>query len=125
VKKLIALLVLVLIVFVVWRRQRVFVRDPLASVMRDGAKVGGEQVFTNFYNDVLLENDNPPMHVLLVQHGQPIGVPSKLHCLHWAACLTDADVAMTLPLGGSVESMSGKAVNFRDENGRSWVVALR
>jgi hypothetical protein len=124
VKKWIALLVLVLIVFVAWRRQRVFVRDPLASAMRDGAKVDGEQVYINFNNDVLLENDNPPMHVLLVQHGQPIGVPSKLHCLHWAMCLTDADVATTLSLGGAVESMSGKTVSFRDESGQSWVVML-
>lgn len=124
-KKWIAVVVLALAVFVVWRRQRVFVRDPLAGVMRDGAKVGGEQIFVNFTNDVLLEKDSAPMMVMLIQRGQPIGVPTKMHCIHWAACLMDADVATTLPLGGDVESMSGKSVSFKDESGQSWVVKLR
>ncbi|MGH7876256.1 MAG: hypothetical protein ACRENM_01135 [Candidatus Dormibacteraceae bacterium] len=123
-KKWIALLILLGVVYVVWNRQRVFVRDPLASVVRAGTTAGGEQVYINFKNDVLLENDNPPMQVLLVQHGQPIGVPTKLHCLHWAACLTDADVATTLPLGGTVESMSGKAVRFQYGDAQEWVVSL-
>lgn len=123
-KKLIALLVVALIVFVVVDRQRVFVRDPLATAMRDGKKVAGEQVYINFANDVLLENDNPPTHIMLVQKDQPIGVPSKLRCIHWAACLTDADVATTLPLGGSIQGMSSKTVGFREGNGHRWAVTL-
>lgn len=124
-KKLIALLVLLLIVFVVVERKRVYVRDPLASVTRDGATVSGQQVFINFYNDVLLENDNPPMLVMLVEQGQPIGIPTKLRCIHWVACLTDADIATTYQLGGSIFSMSNKAVAFHDQNGRHWLVKLR
>jgi hypothetical protein len=38
-KKIILLLVVVAVVFVVWSRQRLYVRDPLGSVMRD---VGAE-----------------------------------------------------------------------------------
>ena len=124
-KKLIALLVLVLIVFVIVERQRIFVRDVLASVERDGAKVDGEQVFININNDVLLENDNPPMHVLMAQKGQPLGVPTKLRCIHWVACMTDADVASTMAAGGSAPVMSAKTVTFRDQDGRRWVVSLR
>jgi hypothetical protein len=124
VKKLIALLVLALIVFVVVERQRVFVRDALASVQRDGTKVDGEQVFININNDVLLENDNPPMLVFMAQKGQPLGVPTKLRCIHWVACLTDADVATTKPLGGSMPVMSAKTVTFGDQDGRHWVVRL-
>ena len=123
-KKLIALLLLALIVFVVVERQRVFVRDPLASVLRDGAKVDGEHVYINFANDVLLEHDSPPMLVLLAQKGQPLGVPTKLRCIHWLACLTDADVATTMPVGGSTPVMSSKTVAFRDQDGRRWVVKL-
>lgn len=123
-RKLIALLVLLGIIYLAWNRQRVFVRDPLAAVTRDSVKLSGEQVFINFSNDVLLENDNPPMHVLLVQHGQPIGVPSKLHCLHWVACITDADTASVLPLGRNAESMNGKTVSFRDNQEQHWVVTL-
>ena len=124
-KKLIALLVLLFIVFVVVERQRVFVRDPLATTMRDGAKVDGQQVYINFANDVLLENDNPPMLVFMAQKGQRLGVPTKLRCLHWLACLTDADVATTLPLGGSMPVMNAKTVTFRDQDGKRWVVTLR
>lgn len=124
-KKLIALLIILLVVFVVVERKRVYVRDPLASVTRDGATVDGEQVFINFYNDVLLENDNPPMHLLLVEQGQPVGIPTKLRCIHWVACLTDADVATTYRTTGSINSMTGKAVVFHDESGRRWTVKLR
>ena len=123
-KKLIALLVIVLVVFVVVERKRVFVRDPLASVTRAGEKVSGEQVYINFYNDVLLENDNPPMLVMLVEKGQPVGIPTKLRCIHWLACLTDADAASALPLNAKIQSMSSKAVRFQDENAREWVVTL-
>ena len=124
-KKLIALLVILLVVFVVVERKRVFVRDPLASVTRAGDKVPGQQVYINFYNDVLLENDNPPMLVMIVEKGQPVGVPTKLRCIHWLACLTDADNATAIPLNATVQSMSNKVVRFRDENNQQWVVALR
>lgn len=123
-KRLILALVLAAIVFLVWNRQRVFVRDPIASVTRDGATVDGEQVYINFVNDVLLENDNKPMHLMLVQSGEPVGVPSKLHCLHWLACLTDADAATTLTLGGSIDSMNGTTVAFQDAKKRHWIVTL-
>ena len=124
-RKYIALLVILLVVFVVVERKRVFVRDPLASVTRAGERVDGQQVYINFYNDVLLENDNPPMLVMVVEKDQPVGVPTKLRCIHWIACLTDADAASTLPLNAKVQSMSGKTVLFRDEEARQWVVNLR
>lgn len=123
-KKLIAALILLLVAFVVVERKRVFVRDPLASVTRAGEKVSGEQVYINFYNDVLLERDDPPMLVMLVEKGQPVGIPTKLRCIHWVACLTDADAASTLPLNASVQSMSSKNVHFVDEDGKHWVVTL-
>jgi hypothetical protein len=125
VKKFIALLVLLLIVFVVVEKKRVYVRDPLASATRDGASASGEQVYINFYNDVLLENDNPPMVVTLLERGQPIGVPTKLRCIHWVACLTDADIATTYKLSGTINSMTSKAASFQDQDGRRWIVKLR
>ena len=126
-KKLIALLInFLLVVFVVRRAQaRLCARPAGGSVTRAGDKVSGEQVYINFYNDVLLENDNPPMLVMVVEKGQPVGVPTKLRCIHWVACLTDADAASALPLNATVQSMDGKTVRFRDENARQWVVTLR
>ena len=63
--------------------------------------------------------------VMVVEKGQPVGVPTKLRCIHWLACLTDADAASALPLSATVQSMTGKEVRFRDEDGRPWVVTLR
>lgn len=124
-KKLIALLLIVSLVFVVVEKRRIFVRDPIATVTRNNAKVDGEQVFINYNNDILLENDNPPMLVMAVQKDQPVGVPTKLRCVHWAACLTDADVATTLPVGPPAQSMTNKVVHFRDKDNHEWVVSLR
>jgi hypothetical protein len=125
-KKFFLLLTLILVVFVVYNRQRLYVRDPLGSVMRDGVKEQGAQVFINHSNDVLLENDNAPMYVTLVQHGQPVGTPAKLGCIHFLACMTDADVAtLVVADPGAVESMSGRTVAFRDAGGRETVIKLR
>lgn len=126
-RKFIALLVVLAVVFVVWNRQRLFLRDPLGSVTRNGAKENGAQVYINYVDDALLENYNAPMYVMLVQHGDRMGTPAILHCIAYVACLLNADVATLLDgsEGGKVESMSSKAVEFRDANGREVVVALR
>jgi hypothetical protein len=126
-KKLIVLLVVVAAVFVVWNRQRLYVRDPLGSVLRDGVKEQGAQVFINYSNDVLLENFNAPMYVTLIRHGERVGTPAVLHCVVYVACLTDADVATLIDVdeGAKVTSMSGKVVEYRDANGRDTVVTLR
>jgi hypothetical protein len=131
-KKLIALLVLALIVFAVVYRQRLYVRDPLGSVTRNAVKEAGAQVYINWSNDVLLENDDPPagvrseMTLTLVQHARPIGVPKQMHCLHWLLCMADADEAtLTAPDPGTyIESMSSKQVVFHDYNGHQAVVTL-
>lgn len=126
-KKLLLLLVVIGIVFVAYNRQRVYVRDPLGSVLRDGVKEPGAQVFINYSNDVLIENDNQPMYVTLVQHGQPVGTPAKLWCIHYVACMTDADVATLIAVdtAAGAESMSSKTVKFRDALRRETVVDLR
>jgi hypothetical protein len=126
VKKLLLLVVLVFIVVVVVRRQRLFLRDPLASVMRDGVKESGAQVYINYPNDVLIENDNAPAYVLIVQHGQHVGTPGRLPCLHWTACMIDADQATLVdPMKVQVGEMSGELVEFHDAAGHDVRVKLR
>ena len=126
-RKLILLVVLVGVVFVVFSRQRLYVRDPLGSVARNGVAEKGAQVFINYSNDVLLENFNAPMYVTLVQHGNRVGTPAVLHCVAYVACLLDADVATLIAMdaGAQVTQMSGKAVEYRDAGGRDTVVTLR
>ena len=126
-KKFILLLVLVAVVFLVWNRQRLYVRDPLGNVARDGVKESGAQVYINYSNDLLLENYNAPMYVTLVQRGERVGTPATTHCMAYVACLLDADVA-TLVKGSEGEKaglMTGKKVEFRDGEGRAVVVELR
>ncbi|MES2391305.1 MAG: hypothetical protein V4555_06680 [Acidobacteriota bacterium] len=85
------------------------------------------QVYINYSNDVVIENDNPPFYVTLVQHGQKVGEPAKISCLHWLVCMTDADVATMLATdpGSVVESMTNRAVLFKSGRGRQTVVKLR
>jgi len=126
VKKILFLLFVVAVVFVIWNRERLYVRDPLGSVTRDGVKETGVQVYINYSNDVLLENDHAPMYLTLVQHGQRVGTPVGLKCLHYVVCRTDAAVSTMVLEGGDflVESMSSKFVRFRGGDGRETVVAL-
>jgi hypothetical protein len=125
-KTLMAVVLLIGAVFIVMHRQRLFIRDPLGSVLRNGLEEDGAQVYINYSNDVLLENDHPPMYVTLVQHGQKVGTPAKLSCLHWVVCLTDADVAAMSTADGrsQVESMTSQAVLYQSGSGRQTVVML-
>jgi hypothetical protein len=126
VRKFLLLVVVVFAVFLFVCRQRLFLRDPLASVTRDGVKESGAQVFINYSNDVLIQNDNAPAYVTIVQHGQHVGTPALLKCVHWAACLTDADVATLIdPMAAQVVEMSGKLVEFHDAAGHDVKVSLR
>ncbi len=126
-RKLILLVVVVVAVWVVWNRERLYVRDPLGSVVRDGVKENGAQVFINYSDDVLLENFNAPMYATLIQRGEPVGTPAVLHCLVYVVCLADADVATLIAVdeGAKVTSMSAKRVEYTEAGGRDTVVTLR
>jgi hypothetical protein len=125
-KKIILVVVLVAVVFVIWNRQRLYVRDPLGSVMRDGVKEVGAQVLINYSNDVLLQNYNAPMYVQLVQHGGRVGTPAEMHCVAYVMCLMDADQPsfVSTEEGATVGTMTGKTVEYRDAKGRDTVVTL-
>ena len=125
-KIVIALILLLLIVFVVVDRNRIYVRDPLGSVTRAGVKESGAQVFVNFAGDALIENDNAPMYIVLVQHTQ-IGEPSKLSCAHWLACLTDADIATLAPQAhvARPDSIANGEIDFHTADGVQAVVKMR
>jgi hypothetical protein len=138
-KKLFALAFLILMGLILLNRQRVFVRDPLASVYRSAAADGtgavkqtGVQVYINFSNDILLMKDaQPGAYNLLVQHWNRMpGTPVQLKCIHWMACLTDADHASLLQLraGNDYDPqvlMSDREVTFLDAQGGRMRVQLR
>jgi hypothetical protein len=113
--------------FVYVNRHKLFLRDPLGAVTRNGNFEEGAQVYINYDNDVLLENDHLPRYLNVVQHGQPVGVPAPLNCLLNMICLASAypEPQIAPVTGAPAESMTGKQVQFKDENGREVVVKLR
>jgi hypothetical protein len=126
-RKLVVLIVVVFAVFAYYNRDRLFVRDPLGFVMRDGTKEKGAQVFINYNNDVLLENDNAPMYFDLFMHGKPVSAPDSLKCIHYLVCLANgypAPQAIVLQ-DYKLETMTKEHVEFRDGEGREVVIALR
>ncbi len=125
-KKLMLLAVVVFVVFVVVDRQRLFLSDPLATVTRDDVIQENMRVYINYSNDVLLEHIETPVTLTIVQHGQHIGMPRMLRCLHWVACMTDgAQAGLLETMKGPVGEMSGKMVEFKDDKGRDVKVKLR
>ncbi|HEV2644850.1 MAG TPA: hypothetical protein VGU46_00645 [Acidobacteriaceae bacterium] len=100
-KKLLVAAFLVILALIWFHRERVFLRDPLATVYRDGVAQSGIQVFINGSNEVLMEKDGlPDPYRILVERSNPIpGTPTVLRCIRWMACLTDADQPTIIPLG--------------------------
>jgi hypothetical protein len=122
------LVVLVLVVF----RQRLFLRDPLARVERNGIRQTEYRVYLNYFNDILVEDlERNQRYLVQAQQGVPLvpGFPLHLQCLLGIACLTERDFAPTRPLGGQgyapeVE-MTGSCVAYVNGRGESMRVSLR
>lgn len=136
-KRLLVLLTLGLVVFIAVNRQRVFLRDPIAKVMRDGVVQGETKVMINSTNDVLVgELSESHGRIYLVQHWNKLpAIPTApLRCINGVACMTDADHASATAIvagsRGSRESVEGttmtdRQVRFVDEMGALVEVDLR
>ena len=119
--------------FVLINRERVFVRDPLATVYLNSTKQSGFQVYINYSNDVLIERDAQPtgFGVLVQRWNLTPATPAGLQCIHWMACMTDADHATTLPLDDAgpkyapKTSMSSREVSFTEPSGDVMRITLR
>ena len=128
-RKILALAVLLLIVVVVVFRQRIFLRDPLGKVERNGVVIDGARLFLNFSNDVLVEEPGTERRYLVQGWSGVAGLPQILGCVQGLVCWTDADHATMFPLdgrgAGPRAAMSAKEVTFADENGAGIRVELR
>jgi hypothetical protein len=125
-KRFLLLLSLAFVVFVAVYRQRLFLRDPLAKVYRDGVRQQDAQVYINYSNDILvLDDGSVPSYMVQNWNRQP-GVPQPLNCLHAMMCWTDHDHATLLPHEGSagLATMSDREVSFQ-RNESSIRVTLR
>jgi hypothetical protein len=129
VRKILVIGTLLLVIFVVVFRQRIFVRDPLGKVERNGVAQDGTRLFINYSNDVLVEDAVQHRFVLVQAWSGLPGVPQHLFCLTGLVCWTDADKAAVFPVegvGGRTRAvMSAKEVTFVDDSGASVRVGLR
>jgi hypothetical protein len=128
-KKILIVGTLLLVVFVAIFRQRIFLRDPLGSVERNGVAQDRMRLYINYSNDVLVE-DTAKHEFVLVQgwSGVP-GVPQHLAAFTGLAYWTDADHATVFPLEGTAgktrAAMSAKEVTYVDDSGAKVSVKLR
>lgn len=128
-KKIVIVGTLLLIVFVVVFRQRIFVRDPLGKVERNGVVQDGTRLYINYSNDVMVEDAATHRFVLVQGWSTLPGVPQHVACLTGLVCWTDADRVPVFPLEGvggrTRAAMSTKEVTFVDEAGAPIRVELR
>jgi hypothetical protein len=128
-KKILIVGTLLLVIFVAVFRQRIFVRDPLGKVERNGVGQDGARLYINYSNDVMVE-DSARHQLILVQGGNKLpGVPKRLACLIGLVCWTDGDQATVFPVegvGGRTPAvMSAKEITFVDGSGASVRAKLR
>jgi hypothetical protein len=128
-RKILVLGTLLLVIFVAVFRQRIFLRDPLGKVERNGVAVDGARLFINYSNDVLVEEPGTARRYLVQGWSGVPGVPQILGCVQGLACWTDADHAAVFPLdgrgAGAKAVVSAKQVTFADETGAQVRVQLR
>ena len=136
-RKILILVTLLLAIFVVVFRQRIFVRDPLGKVERNGVAQDGTRLYINYSNDVLVDDKSTDTRRLyLVQHWNGVAQYSTgpLKCVEFVACMTDAEHAtgekLTPGKRGNrtpfdAVTMTNKQVEFLDESGALVSIALR
>ncbi|HEX4576763.1 MAG TPA: hypothetical protein VH117_05395 [Edaphobacter sp.] len=128
-KRILIVGTLLLVIFAVVFRQRIFVRDPLGKVERSGVAQDGTRVYINYSNDALVEDVARNQFVLVQGWSALPGVPEHLFCLTGLMCWTDADRATVFRVegvGGRTPAvMSAREVTFVDESGARIRVELR
>jgi hypothetical protein len=128
-RKILIVGALLLLIFVAVFRQRIFVRDPLGKVERNGVAQDGMRLYINHSNDVLVEDTERHQFVLVQGWSALPGVPQHLFCLTGLMCWTDGDKATVFPVegvGGRTRAvMSAKEVTFVNESDVKVRVELR
>jgi hypothetical protein len=133
-KTLLIVAFLLAMLYIYLNRHRIYLRDPIATVYRDGVEQSGVQVFMNYSDDILLEKDGEPgpYRILLQDWNQVPGTPAVLKCIQWMACMTDADRATTWPIEwkgkGKYDpkvTMTNHISSFVDGDGSTIRVTLR
>ena len=127
-RKLLLLLTVALVVFIAVNRQRIYLRDPLASVYRSEVKQDGAWVFINYNNDVLVQSGGiTTIAEYLVQGWNEVpATPVEMQCVLGMACLAQDDHAAAVPVGGASKAeMTNREVSFLDADKAEVRIKLR
>jgi len=118
---------LIVVLFAMFERDRLFIHDPFASVYRNNVKQSDVEVYFNFANEILLQQNHGDIASTrtILQHWDMMpATPASLTCLRPVLCMTPADHAPTLPAaanGGKAYdpkvSMDGRDINYTDPAG--------
>jgi hypothetical protein len=125
-RKLILLLTVALIALAVLYHARLFLRDPLGKVERNGAPVPDARVFINYWNDILVQEDNGHRMFVVQNINKLPGSPAGLTCIQGLLCITPSDQAVPGTADASTQAeMSAREVSFTDSLGSHVHVQIR
>ena len=127
-RRFLVLLTLVLIALAVVYRDRLYLRDPLGKLTRNGVEQQDARVFINYENDVLVQEKNGA-EMFVVQHwnGLP-AAPAGLTCIQGMLCVTPADRVVDVgeaATGQKAAQMTNRAVSYTSPSGATTVVTIR
>lgn len=125
-RKLLFLTLIVLVALAVIYHDRLFLRDPLGKLERNGVVVNDARVFINYSNDVLIQEDDGHRMFVVQNYNKLPGSPAGLTCIQGLLCVTPSDQAVP----GSAEpsnraQMSDREVSFTDSLGSRIHVQIR
>ena len=125
-RKFILLIVVAVVALAIVYHQRLFLRDPLGKVERNGVTVPDARVFINYSNDVLVQEDNGH-HMFVVQNYNKLpGSPTGLTCIQGMLCVTPSDQAVPGVADSARQAdMSDREVAFTDDLGSRVHVQIR
>ena len=128
-RRFIVLLTLALIALAVVYRNRLFLRDPLGKLERNGAPGADARIFINYSNDVLVQQDGGRRMFVVQNINKLPGSPTGLTCIQGLLCVTPSDIAVQAvegtPEPGRQATMSDREVSFTDDTGALTHVQLR
>lgn len=125
-RRLILLITIVLIALAVIYHDRIFLRDPLGKLERNGAAVDGARIFINYSNDILVQEDGGRRMFVVQNYNKLPGSPTGLTCVQGMMCVTPSDQASPETAGSANQAqMSNREVSFTDSLGSRVHVQIR
>lgn len=125
-RRFILLLTVALIVLAILYHQRLFLRDPLGKVERNGIAVADARVFINYSNDILVQEEGGRRMFVVQNYNRLPGAPAGLTCFQGLLCLTPSDQAVPGPADPDrAAAMSNREVSFVDSLGARVRVQIR